>query len=233
MIDDAWPDCGATTSVGTPVVADGSQKLRSLASGERNTTVFGVAQAGRSRRTAISQNRAASAATSSGAAPRPRAPAQYAVTPKAAVHQPAAALAAKSGHSGAGAPRLASAAIFGRPPRAATSDVSSSGVARNAGTEGPFDVPIADGPAGRAGRPDAPAGAGAAPCSANEPRARERVLRRAGPRSGRADDSFATRPVVAVLTTRPGTLPIESRTISRKPRRRGGCYASRRVHRKS
>src|SRR3954454_11064655 len=147
MIDDAWPECGATTSVGTPVVADGSQKLRSLASGERNTTVFGVAQAGRSRRTAISQNRAASAATSSGAAPRPRAPAQYAVTPKAAVHQPAAALAAKSGHSGAGAPRLASAAIFGRPPRAATSDVSSSGVARNAGTEGPFDGPIAGAPA--------------------------------------------------------------------------------------
>jgi hypothetical protein len=146
----------ATTGFRTRVLPDGSQKLRSSASGVLRPTSFGVAHVSGSLRSAMSEKRVTSAATSSGAAPRASVPVQCSPTLAAVGHQAATALTATSGQSGAAAAStLVPAAVVLAAGRQAMRRLERQRP-RDAGMDGRLEVPSTRTSAGRAGRADLP-----------------------------------------------------------------------------
>ena len=75
-MQESWPACGGSTSVGTTSAVEPCEKSRRRATGHSSTISLGECQVGRSRRPASVHQRRTSSNTSQGSAPRAVAPVQ-------------------------------------------------------------------------------------------------------------------------------------------------------------
>ena len=75
-MQESWPACGGSTSVGTTSALEPLREVAQAGDGHSSTTSFGEYHCGRSRRLASVHQRRTSSNTSQGAAPRAIAPDQ-------------------------------------------------------------------------------------------------------------------------------------------------------------